>query len=93
MKATDVKDWKSLNDFVYGQVSGSDNSPLSENDVEFLTKKSKEIFSNLKLEEIRDDVNTITEINVLDKKTNFTLFELIPEIWKVYYGVSLEICA
>ena len=90
MVATDVKDWKTLNEFVYEQVSGKDSAPLSENDVEFLNKKAREIFSNLKVEDIRDDVNAMTEVNILDKKSDLSIFQLVPEVWTVYYSIALE---
>ena len=90
MVATDVKDWKTLNEFVYEQVSGKDSTPLSEDDVEFLNKKAREIFSNLKVEEIRDDVNAMTEVNMLDKKSDLSIFQLVPEVWTVYYSIALE---
>ena len=90
MVATDVKDWKTLNEFVYEQVSGKDSIPLSENDVEFLNKKAREIFSNLKVEDIRDDVNAMTEVNILDKKSDLSIFQLVPEVWTVYYSIALE---
>ena len=90
MVATDVKDWKTLNEFVYEQVSGKDSTPLSENDVEFLNKKAREIFSNLKVEDIRDDVNAMTEVNILDKKSDLSIFQLVPEVWTVYYSIALE---
>ena len=90
MIATDVKDWKTLNEFVYEQVSGKGSTPLSEDDVEFLNKKAREIFSNLKVEEIRDDVNAMTEVNMLDKKSDLSIFQLVPEVWTVYYSIALE---
>lgn len=88
MKATEaVKDWKSLSDFIFTKVSGTDTTPLTTSEAELIEKESANIFKDVSVDDIKPFVEKIMNINILE--LNLDVFEMIPSVWKVIYPTAI----
>lgn len=94
MKATDVvKSWKDLSGFIYDVVSGANKNDFSNDDWEMIDQKGTELMKDLGLDEIYSKAKKIMNLNILDRKVSFDVFEKVPNIWQHYCGIAIDVVA
>lgn len=92
MKATEINDWKSLSSFVFDRVSGAVGD-FTDEEYEVINKNSVGILKDIGSDLIGAQAKKIMNLNFLDKKVSFKVFEKLPNVWVKYFGTSIDIAA
>ena len=94
MKATEVlKSWKTLSEFVYGKVTGTNTEEVADETWEKLDKDALPLIKDTGIDEIAVISKKLNNLNVLDKNVSFKVFEKIPNIWKAMFNTCVDIVA
>ena len=94
MKATDVlKSWKTLSEFVYGKVAGTNTEEVSDEIWEKLNKESLSLIKDTGIDEIAIISKKLNNLNILYKNGSFKIFEKIPNIWKAMFNTCVDVVA
>lgn len=88
MKATEIKNWKTLSTFVYDLISGKDDSYYKDEDFLELNEVADGVLNELGDADLYSSVNKIMNLNILDKNVRFDLFEKLPAVWNRYFPVA-----
>lgn len=84
-----TKSFKSLSDFIYDRVvNGKKTEPLTEEEAKKIDSASVELFDSVGNDVVLAKVDKIANLNFLDKKVSFAIFEQLPIIWRNYYMAS-----
>lgn len=94
MKATEVlKSWKTLSEFVYGRVAGTNAEEISNEVWEKLDKEALPLIKDTGIDEIAVISKKLNNLNILDKNVSFKVFEKIPNIWKAMFNTCVDVVA
>ena len=85
-----TKDLKSLTSFLYDVVSGKEVLTLSDEELADLDNKGSAILEDQGIDIMMAKVSKFINLNILDKKNSFKIFEKLPKIW-YYLQSSAEI--
>lgn len=88
-----VKDWNNLSTFVVNRVSGEDTTELSQEDIEKINAASLELAKDADIGIFIAKAKKLMNLNILDKKVNFKVFEQFPYMWQMLYSKSIDIVA
>lgn len=92
MKATEINDWKSLSSFVFDRVSGVVDD-FTDEEYEVINKNSIGILKNVGSDLLGSQARKIMNLNILNRKVSFKVFEKLPNVWAKYFGTSVDIVA
>ena len=79
---------KDVLDMVIGECPIPNDEECAEINAE-IAEKGKDIG----VDEVLPFVKKILNLNILDKKVNFKIFESFPALWQRLYGVSIDLVA
>lgn len=88
MKATDIKNWKTLHEFVYDLISGKDDSYYTDDELYKINSTAFDILTSLGDADIYPAVQKIMNLNILDEEVRFYMFEKLPAVWTRYFPVA-----
>lgn len=88
-----TKDWKSLCGYVVGKVAGENNEKLSNEQVDEINKVAIKIADDAGIDEVLTFAKKVMNLNILDKKVNFKIFEEYPAVWHKLYATSIDVVA
>ena len=88
-----TKDWKSLCGYVVGKVAGEIDDKLSNDEIDEINKEAIKIAKDAGIDEVLTFAKKVMNLNILDKKVNFKIFETYPAVWHKLYSTSIDVVA
>jgi hypothetical protein len=88
-----TKDWKSLCGYVVGKVSGEIDEKLSIEQIDEINKIAVKIAKDAGIDEVLPFAKKVMNLDILDKKVNFKIFEEYPAVWHKLYATSIDVVA
>ena len=88
-----TKDWKSLCGYVVGRVAGENDEKLSNDEIDEINKVAIKIAKDAGIDEVLPFAKKVMNLNILDKKVNFKIFETYPTVWHKLYSTSIDVVA
>lgn len=84
-----MKTLNELTDFLYDVVSGkNDFTFASEDDAKKFDDEGFNILKDSSSDLIIAKTSKLASLNILDKRTNFKIFDSLPKIWSVYQNAA-----
>ena len=88
-----TKDWKSLCGYVVGKVAGDKDEKLSNDEIDEINKVAIKIAKDAGIDEVLPFAKKVMNLNILDKKVNFKIFETYTAVWHKLYSTSIDVVA
>jgi len=88
-----TKDWKSLCGYVVGKVAGEIDEKLSDEQIDEINKEAIKLVKDVGIDEVLSFAKKVMNLNILDKKVNFKIFEEYPAVWHKLYSTSIDVVA